>query len=283
MSRAPNTRNQSTGRDSELKRLLIRPGAIGDTIVSLPALESACRSSYNEVWVSSPCVPLIGFADRVRSIASTGLDLLELGMETPAAAALSCFDSVISWYGTNRPEFREAVRDLPFTFHPALPERSDLHAVDFYSRQVGVPDGGIPSIEPVPVQPRSTIVIHPFSGSPKKNWPLSKFEELAGSLPLPVEFSAGPQEELAEAMRFDDLGRLAQWLAGARVYVGNDSGISHLAAAVGVPVVSIFRSTDPKKWAPRGRAPISVLLGEPSVDEVRRAVLAILTGSPLRQ
>jgi heptosyltransferase III len=274
--RAPNARNQSAGRDPELKRLLIRPGAIGDIIVSLPALETACCSSYNEVWVSGPCVPLIGFADRVRSIASTGLDLIELGVETPARTTLSDFDSVISWYGANRPEFREAVREFPFTFHPALPERSDVHAVDFFARQVGASDGGIPYIGTGAVQARGSIAVHPFSGSPKKNWPPGKFQELAGSLPLPVEFTAGPEEELAGAVRFDDLGSLAKWLAGARVYVGNDSGISHLAAAVGVPVVVIFRSTDPNLWAPRSRAPVCVLQGDPSVDEVRRAVLAIL-------
>ena len=40
---------------------------------------------------------------------------------------------------------------------------------------------------------------------------------------------------------------------GARVYIGNDSGIAHLAAAVGTPVVALFGPTDPRVWAPRGR------------------------------
>ena len=50
-----------------------------------------------------------------------------------------------------------------------------------------------------------------------------------------------------------DLYELACRLAGARVFIGNDSGIAHLAAAVGTPVVALFGPTDPRVWAPRGR------------------------------
>ena len=46
-----------------------------------------------------------------------------------------------------------------------------------------------------------------------------------------------------------DVGR---WMAGARLYVGNDSGITHLAAAVGAPVIALFGPTDPGIWGPRG-------------------------------
>ena len=52
--------------------------------------------------------------------------------------------------------------------------------------------------------------------------------------------------------RFDDLYKLACWLAGAKVYIGNDSGPTHLAAAVGTPVIALFGPTDPAIWAPRG-------------------------------
>jgi len=52
--------------------------------------------------------------------------------------------------------------------------------------------------------------------------------------------------------RIDDLYELAQWLAGARLYIGNDSGVTHLAAAVGIPVLALFGPTDPAVWAPRG-------------------------------
>lgn len=53
-------------------------------------------------------------------------------------------------------------------------------------------------------------------------------------------------------MRLDNLYELACWLATARVYIGNDSGITHLAAAAGASVVALFGPTDPRIWSPRG-------------------------------
>src|SRR5674476_1158977 len=55
---------------------------------------------------------------------------------------------------------------------------------------------------------------------------------------------------LPGAVRIDDLYELACWLAKARVFIGNDSGITHLAAAVGTPVLALFGPTDPEVWAP---------------------------------
>ncbi len=87
-------------------------------------------------------------------------------------------------------------------------------------------------------------MIHPFSGSARKNWPLERFRELAARLAMPVRWCAGPEEALNDAVRFENLYDLACWLSSARVYIGNDSGLTHLAAAVGVPVVAIFGPTD---------------------------------------
>jgi ADP-heptose:LPS heptosyltransferase len=53
-------------------------------------------------------------------------------------------------------------------------------------------------------------------------------------------------------VRIENLYELACWLASARLYIGNDSGITHLAAAVGTPVLALFGPTDPDVWAPRG-------------------------------
>jgi len=276
-----------------LRRLLIRPGGIGDFVLSLPALR--CLSAeHTEVWVASQNLPLARFADRARSIASTGLDWLGLPDREPPGRLverLREFDAIVSWYGTNRPEFRDAVRALrlPFQFLPALPEESaGVHATDFYMTQArNISDreaGTVPSID-CPRRDEGFAVIHPFSGSPKKNWPLERFRELGGQLSgrVPVRWCAGPEENLEGANRFNDLYELACWLARATVYIGNDSGITHLAAAAGTPVVALFGPTDPAVWAPRGprvrmvatRAP-----GQPmanlSLDEVAAATLATL-------
>src|SRR5580700_2938067 len=98
---------------------------------------------------------------------------------------------------------------------------------------------------------------------------MERFREVAASLGVPVEWTAGPEEQLDQAVRFDDLYKLACWLAGARVYIGNDSGIAHLAAAVGTPVVAIFLGSDPAVWSPRGSH--VAVLENPDVDEVAAA------------
>lgn len=206
------------------------------------------RTDYTEVWAPSPVLPLIRFADRVRSIAAVGLDMLGLADVPPPPGLLqklAGFDSIVSWYGANREEFREIV---PATFLQALPGPTRLeHCADFFARQVGAPTPAIPRLPVAPVIRHQFAVIHPFSGSPRKNWPWERYQELASRLPFPVEWCATPA-----GVRIDDLWELARWIAGARLYIGNDSGITHLAAATGVPVLAIFGPTDPAIWAPRG-------------------------------
>lgn len=264
------------------RRLLIRPGAIGDLITCLPALE-ALRAPYTEVWVASRNVPLIRFADCVRSIQDTGLDLLEIPGHAPARLIeyLRRFDDIVSWYGANRDLRRTAeTLGLPMRFFPALPSGPGLHAVDFHLRQLGLPEGATPRLD-CPRRDGGFAVLHPFSGSPRKNWPLERFQELGRWLAqgMPVEWCAGPEEPLAGARRFHDLYELACWLAQARLFVGNDSGIAHLAAAAGSPVVALFGPTDPSVWAPRGdrvrvvRSPApATSLGHISVEMVVAAV-----------
>jgi ADP-heptose:LPS heptosyltransferase len=224
-----------------VKRLLIRPGAIGDVILSLPALEAA-RADYTEVWAPRVTLPLIRFADRTRAIADTGLDRIGV-VDRANCDLLKGFDEIYSWYGTARPEFREAVAHLPFTFFPAqsLPEKP-------------------PRIDVPPAARRDFAIIHPYSSSPRKNWPLENFQAVAARL---------KHVEWCEPGKIDDLYDLACWISTAQLYIGNDSGISHLAAAVETPVIAIFMSTDPRIWAPRGAH--VVVLENPAPDQVLRA------------
>lgn len=244
-----------------MRRLLIRPGAIGDCLLTFPAMK-ALKAGYTEVWVPSVMKPLVQFADRVDSIANTGLDWLAIpgveGLQRPVLERLATFDEIVSWYGTHQPEFREAVAHLRFQFYPALP-----------------PPPGRPVIR-VPQQARTRIVVHPFSGSPVKDWPLERWDQLAER--LGAEFAIGRDRQPL----FDDLYQLACWLATAKVYVGNDSGITHLAAAVGTPVVALFGPTDPAIWAPREPRVVIIKkdrLEEITVDDVTAAVERCLAGS----
>jgi ADP-heptose:LPS heptosyltransferase len=243
------------------RRLLIRPGAIGDFIVSLPAME-AVRADWTEVWCARQNVPLARFADTARPIPETGLDRLGFLPAEATVSRLREFDSIISWYGSNNEQFQKLALNelkLNITFLQALPNGRG-GALEFYRRQaleLGVRLVGrrYPQV-PCPRIPRTFAAIHPFASGLKKQAPMVLFQNTATRFVsrMPVKWLRGPEDELSGASFFSNLYDLACWLAGARVYVGNDSGIAHLAAAVGTPVVALFSATDPATWTPRGPA-----------------------------
>lgn len=108
------------------------------------------------------------------------------------------------------------------------------------------------------------IIIHPGSGSVRKRWPLARFLKLADILAekgWEPQFLCGPAESDLEAEirnrnrqvhRFNELTDLADELKTAAGYIGNDSGVSHLAGFLGIPCVVIFGPTDPDRWKPPG-------------------------------
>ena len=108
------------------------------------------------------------------------------------------------------------------------------------------------------------IIVHPGSGSVRKRWPLDRFLELAEVIErrgLRPQFVCGPAESDLDAEirnrnrqvhRFSELTDLVAWLKTAGGYIGNDSGISQLAAFLGLPSVVIFGPADPKRWKPPG-------------------------------
>jgi heptosyltransferase-3 len=108
------------------------------------------------------------------------------------------------------------------------------------------------------------LVVHAGSGSPRKNWPPERFAELvaAAAPDRPWLLVEGPAEvenhsalrHLPHALLARDLPVrvLGAVLGRAGLYVGNDSGVSHLAAAFGAPTVALFGPTDPALWSPVG-------------------------------
>lgn len=119
-------------------------------------------------------------------------------------------------------------------------------------------------------RPAGPVVLHPGSGSPMKNWPMDRFLALGDRLSKAgrsVEFLSGPAEEkLAASLErtgfplrtFPELTDLADWLSGSAGFVGNDSGVSHLAGYLGVPTVAIFGPSNPQQWRPWGPAASAV-------------------------
>ncbi len=134
------------------------------------------------------------------------------------------------------------------------------------------------------------VILHPGSGAPGKCWPLDRFLALGERISTDGwahEFMLGPaelerfgSEEISKLERQcpvafeEDLCAAAQRLADAQLFVGNDSGVAHLAAAAGVCVVAVFGPTPPQTWRPLGtRAAVAAAQRAwPSVAEVRRVI-----------
>jgi ADP-heptose:LPS heptosyltransferase len=121
------------------------------------------------------------------------------------------------------------------------------------------------------------VVIHPGSGSKKKVWQPERFIDVALNLQRhigsPILVVLGPAEGSGVQRIFEGIGngkkaavfakglsllQLAAVMEGCRLFIGNDSGITHLAAAVGLPTLAIFGPTDPKIWSPRGKKTVVI-------------------------
>jgi ADP-heptose:LPS heptosyltransferase len=122
---------------------------------------------------------------------------------------------------------------------------------------LGVPRQEIPRAklfaEATPVR-RPYAVIHPFASAPDKTWPAQRFLEIARNLDLDPIFLAGPTDDLTPFKDFESsresLAVTKNLISGASLFIGNDSGPAHIAAAFGVPVVVLFGPSDPVTWSP---------------------------------
>jgi hypothetical protein len=154
--------------------------------------------------------------------------------------------------------------------------------------------------EPLLAQlPRRFLAIHPGSGSPKKNWPVQNFRELVmrlchpegpsgrvgrpegpavarwllvlGPADDPEPWREAPGAVLARSLPLRALGAL---LSRAGLFVGNDSGVAHLAAAAGTATVTAFGPTDPRLWSPVGPRVrcVRAACGWPDVNHVLSAL-----------
>jgi hypothetical protein len=146
------------------------------------------------------------------------------------------------------------------------------------------------------------VALHPGSGGRKKCWPLENYLRLAERVlnrkTCRILFLTGPAEEpdVADAIigfahrhkgvvhaRNEPLIMVAGLLANSELYVGNDSGVTHLGAAVGGRVVVLFGPTDPLIWKPLGKGVQVIVpgisedsLAGVSVDEVYARLTSVL-------
>ena len=131
------------------------------------------------------------------------------------------------------------------------------------------------------------VVLHPFASAPDKAWPRERFVLVAARLQaqgLQPMILAGPADDAAPFAPFEVLKNapprdVKNVMSGAALFIGNDSGPAHIAAAFGVPVVVLFGPSNPVTWAP-WRTEARVLtspgsIARISLDEVLSAADAL--------
>ena len=249
--------------------LMINTGGIGDFLLTFPAIKALSQSGT---------IHLAGYPDRLQlavdaGIATTALSLDAIGFDSvftqPNKRLLQVLrpaDKIIVWMEdsdqTIRKNLEAITRANVHVFDPLPPEKFAHHASNYYSQCFGFPSQPPFRWTPKSSTKRLDIVLHPGSGDSKKNWPPENSEDLATQLALkgreitwcigPAEVERIPHLPSGQLLQSTSLCQLAQELATAQQYIGNDSGITHLAASLDVPTISLFNHTNPSIWAPKG-------------------------------
>lgn len=299
--------------------LVIRGGAIGDFILTLPAIKAlrdARKDARLEILGYKHIAALAErrfYAEEVRSIESAELSrFFAQDSDLPAHLCryFAGFDVIISYlydpdllFETNlrRAGVRRIVRGpakIDATSHASRQLAQPLQELgisisDFTPRLYPSDDDRRIANDFLAGLAKPIVAFHPGSGSQTKNWPLENWIELGnyfladftGSL-LVISGEAdkrqaaqlegvwrSPRARLAKNLPLPDLAAVLE----NTVFVGHDSGISHLAAAAGANSILLFGSTDPEVWAPLNsnariiRAPNGDLL-DLTIGAVRSAV-----------
>ncbi len=304
---------------SQGKILVIRGGAIGDFVLTLPAL-AALRRQFPRTHLEVLGYPHIaglalaaGTVNEVRSIeagALAGFFARNGNLATHLMDYFSGFDLIISYLFDPDLIFQTNVRRCSraqFIAGPHRPdEAGDLHATETFLKPLErlaifeadpVPHLEVSRAPEAALLPGRWLAVHPGSGSERKNWPEGHWVELLRHVVTTTEFNlllAGGEAERGRLERLErmlpsarirlmqglPLPELAGWLAACRAFIGHDSGISHLAAAVDLPALILWGDTVEKVWRPRARQ-LTVLrcsdgLAGLSVPVVIRHVEALL-------
>ena len=297
--------------------LVLRGGAIGDFIATLPVLQ-ALRTQWPaatiEIWGYPHIADLAVAAGLAQAVVS--LDRAEMArffVPEPSftdaqVAAVRSFDLIFNYLHDPVGQVRSNLLlagakqvlsgspiikrgpAVPFLLEPlqalAIYETDGTPALDF---PAALRARGRARMQALGLRGRP-MVVHPGSGSPTKNWPAERFVEImrrlqaAGRETVAVLGEADVAEAAVLARELPEmpvlagltLTELAATLAECGAFLGNDSGIAHLAAAVGLPTTAIFGPSDADVWAPRGRGGVTVLRA-PEKELARLTVAAVWT------
>lgn len=267
---------------------MVRPGALGDTLMLLPALHLLREGARVTFLGRRPGLDALRLAG-IRALDIEQAPWCALFSDTPQPGALPVrsVDRVVAFFQNSRDLLKKNLEILlpgaRVKVYPSQPE-GPAHMVFHGARclkDAGLPvspkeavalarEGGLFG-PPSPVKTPS-MVLHPGSGSARKNYPPAFFRaflEAAAARPglrdLEPLLLLGPAEEAlrADLLSLDrrpfkdvllspDLGALTDLLRRVALFVGHDSGITHLAALCGAPTLALFRNGDSPRWGPLG-------------------------------
>jgi hypothetical protein len=273
------------------KTLVWHQGALGDLILSLPAIYAIKCDAGTELLhlVSRTDLQGILLANGIIDEASSN----DSGFFSPLFGSgglperlknflLEFNKAFVFTRSTDASFFRQIGKYIPGSFHlKTVPPAGDIiHVSDF--QLSGVRSAGLGSKVLMPVldaavhadsgSSRHILTFHPGSGGRRKCWPIENYLDLISVLSESGGHTAcillGPAEgdevfrSVAEGMdkrgisadivRGRPVSYVASLLKSSSLYVGNDSGITHLASALGVPTVALFGPTDHRLWRPTG-------------------------------
>lgn len=270
-----------------MKVLIIRPSALGDTLLLAPALHQIAGKTELTLLGRRPGI------DFLSPFIFDGLDFEKGGWHTLFLEKPDCkslpfpeVDRAISFLsdydGKIKKGLKVCLENIPvFSFPPFPPEEQKIHVALYLAsclKESGLPVNPEEAIEEAGRRPlfgenelsgsEGMVVLHPGSGSEKKNYPPEFWIDLIRCKDFGIFHKKvlllGPAEEEGcqtltkglsgaeiEIVQSPNKDRLLSLLKSACLYIGHDSGITHLTAMHGTQTIALFKN-NPLQWAPLG-------------------------------
>lgn len=265
-------------RDAE-SFLVLFPGALGDFVCLWPTLRALERRHPRATLIARPSFFELLDAGRWRFVSIDRREIAELygsgAISRAARALLGRHARILSWSGAGDERFAARLREAGGGDVSVLPFRGmrpGEHAAAYYARCAGVPlerhpleVGGEAQEWAEQLWRRhglgdAVLAVHPGSGDVRKNWMgmgeiTARWRREGGRVVVlqgPAEDERGVNLPGDLVVREESLVRVAAVLRRARFYLGNDSGVSHLAAVAGARGLALFGPSDPATWRPLG-------------------------------
>jgi heptosyltransferase III len=276
-----------------LKILFIRAGALGDTLMLMPSINSLRNGHEIIIAGRRPAIDYIQpYVDRCVDIESSGCHRLFMTDTVgPLDLSLPPPDHVVAFLNDTQgmvlTNLKTCFPNSAVSIFPVFPPEGDDRHIALYMAQA-IRETGLPinasdvfgdSFQHPIMAPEDSlsgetgpVVIHPGSGSQKKNYPPLFWLQLIREMRKKVLGDSrrivmlfGPAEEGVVALFRNELREkdvelkvlpdkeeLISILSKASVYIGHDSGVTHLAAMLGRPVIAIFKESSIERWRPLG-------------------------------